>query len=563
MEKITDLKTFLDERVAIEKDYCSKMESWSKKWKSKSENCRPRVCDEDEDDDAAPGLFCILGNAGAFVAPNTSRFIESISGDVSIEIDTLLRELNAAIETGTKGVSNLWTLLKEKEAGVAKDFMTYKKNYKNVLDYRTREIMKFTDCFVRADSVGYLLVDDLNNAISSRNLDKSSSSSSSSSSSISGPSSPFASFSFSTADSAQILTLEQSADTYRSYQQYCGSVVEAKSVLGDLESLVNVLGSNADSIASRSANVLKTISSGMTIEFVQAWEEIISRHRRIGHKLNDLYTLDAMRKLTTSETPLEATEETIDTAASSTEGDMTKGVVQRESMEESFDGDDYLVPSSAGMPKTKSKVITPGDTDLFKPRVHSNEWEKKEEKDASDEGDDNNLTEEEKQELAELDFDALEDGGEFNLDAMPPLLATVHKMEILNMCSSTELNKSAMTRWDMVVLVLTEGMLYVHKINEDLQSKITDSHTIAKDMYEIFKLILGVKPLSTYVLSDISVAVLLHPMYQDAFEVTLKSSQKKQIFLSKSTTSTTHWLDALSLGSETPDGAVIATSTEL
>ena len=134
MEKITDLKTFLDERVAIEKDYCSKMESWSKKWKSKSENCRPRVCDEDEDDDAAPGLFCILGNAGAFVAPNTSRFIESISGDVSIEIDTLLRELNAAIETGTKGVSNLWTLLKEKEAGVAKDFMTYKKNYKNVLD---------------------------------------------------------------------------------------------------------------------------------------------------------------------------------------------------------------------------------------------------------------------------------------------------------------------------------------------------------------------------------------------------------------------------------------------
>ena len=573
-----NLKTFVDERIAIEREYSTKLDTWSKKWRSRSDNCKAIAKKEDsrtidnnnnsnydndndnlsvDEEDETPGLFCILGSAGSFISPNTSKFIDIISGDVLKEIDTLLRELNAAIETGTKGVSDLWSLLKDKEAQVAKDYTFYKKNYKHILDQDTNEIMKLTDCFVRADSVGYLLVDDLKNFDTKKKADHVSSTSSSSSL---GPSSPFASLSFSLTESGQDTALHKNPDTYQTYQQYCGSVLEAKNVLDDLESLVKVLGSNADSISSRTANAMKTISLGMTRDFADAWDTVITRHRRISEKLSNLYSMDTAIKSVTPGSSSGAVEEVTEAATSATENDMSKEHLQRESLDEAFDEEDHLAPPSPDIKKTNSKVIAPGDTDLFRPNEVSGPIDKE---DSCTDDMNNNLSEEEKRELADFDFDALEGGGEFNLDTLPPLLVTINKVEILNTCSSEELNKSAMTRWDKIALILTDENLYVHPIRDELEKKISDVHTMSTNKYEIFKLILGVKPSEVYKLSDINVAVLLHPMYQDAFEVSLKSTEKRQIFLAKSTASIKQWIDSFGIGSEDPDGAVMASSTEL
>ena len=168
LEKLSFLKSFLDERLAIELEYATKMSAWSQKWKTKS-IVKPEVNDLEDiyGEEETPGLFCILGSAGGIIAEGVNQFVGKFSEEITSDIDSLIRELHEAIESGTKGASDLWAQLKQKESKVSKDFMVYKLKYKMCLDKATRDIMTLTDCFARADSVGYLLVEDLLAAVAS------------------------------------------------------------------------------------------------------------------------------------------------------------------------------------------------------------------------------------------------------------------------------------------------------------------------------------------------------------------------------------------------------------
>ena len=256
------MKSFLDERIAIESDYSSRLEKWGATWKSRSPSCNAT----NEDD--APGIMHILASAGGVAANGVSAFVSELSRELSSDLNCLLRELDAAIETGTKGVSSLWNVLKEREATVSKHHFSYKRCFKMILDKSTKEIMTLTDCFARADSAGHLLIDDMINSTEA----------------------------LSARGSTDASELSDCIDIYESYQKYCKSVSDAKSILNDLDTLVQVLDSTAKSTASRSAALIKAMGIAMTENFVKHWEETSTRVSMISKRLHLVYAAEAARR---------------------------------------------------------------------------------------------------------------------------------------------------------------------------------------------------------------------------------------------------------------------------
>lgn len=160
--------------------------------------------------------------------------------------------------SGTKGVSSLWTCLKEKESNVSKNYLFYKNSFISMINNSTRRVMLLTDCFAKADSVGYILVDDMLNSLKDNR----------------GGSDKPSYFSYASADVVGDDPLVgECIDIYPFYQLYCKSAIGAKSVLADLETLVAVLGSNADSIAERCAALIREVGGALTVKIVKQWEK--------------------------------------------------------------------------------------------------------------------------------------------------------------------------------------------------------------------------------------------------------------------------------------------------
>ena len=140
-----------------------------------------------------------------------------------------------------------------------------------------------------------------------------------------------------------------------------------------------------------------------------------------------------------------------------------------------------------------------------------------------------------KAEIDELDFSALDaEEGEFDFSKMPPFLSIV-KIDALHMCCHSELMKGAMCRWDPVIIVLTEKMLFVHKIDEARYSRCLSEE-------ELVSTIMGDVPCKAIVLQGVEASLLLHPVFADAFEI---SKPQRMIFLTKSSHETSSWLDAI------------------
>lgn len=182
----------------------------------------------------------------------------------------------------------------------------------------------------------------------------------------------------------------------------------------------------------------------------------------------------------------------------------------------------------------KTNVISPGDTDLFRTHVQVNP-----------EATTSLLSPEEVQEAAELDFTVIDSEGEFMLTTCPPLLTSIIKLGVLHSCAPMELLKGAMCRWDPVVVVVTEKSMFIHSITDE---NILITHTDTM----LLTALQGDIPKQSFLLNEIDCNLISHPIFSDAFEITaLQQSSAlhcstKLCFLTKNTSATSDWLDAIS-----------------
>ena len=366
-----------------------------------------------------------------------------------------------------------------------------------------------------------------------------------------------------------------------------------------MESLVSLLTSKADSIARRSAVIIKVMTSVMTEDFANTMHGVSHRLGVIHNRVQLIYTADCAKKSAESRDPSTIVSSFEDSARASTptlkgedggsyvdgngdgqgdgnnnndnngdnNGDKGHGNDSKIGCEEEavvMGGDEIghelgrlTISNDESMmsPQKSKKVICAGDTDLFRSEVDAS-YSRQDIDPTVDEA--GNIPEEQLQ-ASEFDFSVLDREGEFDLDTLPPLLSTVSKAEILRSCTAAELTKSAMTRWKTVALVLTESKMYIHNVDDEKVASLKD----ISNCDEVYRLILGDPPANSFRVSDINATVLLHPVFSDAFEVAIRSSSEKLIFLTKGTVSTTEWLDALAPLSPSQDSAVMFSSTEI
>jgi hypothetical protein len=131
-------------------------------------------------------------------------------------------------------------------------------------------------------------------------------------------------------------------------------------------------------------------------------------------------------------------------------------------------------------------------------------------------------------EIDELEKKLEETEGEFDFSAVPPLFTSVLKAGSLHVCSPEELARGAACRWDPVMLVMTDRMLFLHSLNDQQRSSVAAAAvagTVFSDI-DICKSLIGILPSQSIHLSKIQVSLLLHPVFSDTFELTSSQGNK-------------------------------------
>lgn len=462
-------KEFLEERISIDSEYATRLRQWSEKWRSKASSIQS---DGTDDDDMNPGVIQILSSTGGFVASNTSTFTSSVSLSILPELDSILLEVRKCIDSGTKDISALWSMLTEREAAVSREYVSYKNNFKVSLEKTTEEVIALTECFVAASSVGFINVETLLKADAVRTGTVFTEDVLLTSYNISLPTSVFSDLS---------ALREVPPDPYQFYQRYCSAVVSAKNILTDMETLVSVLNESAQAIAKRCATLMKVMADTYTESFIKQYELSIERMLAVTSKLQLIYAADEMNK---SKSSTVATNNTSDSTLAEYPETMVTGET----------GESTRVLSS---PEQNPEEVGSGDDS----------------------------------EIIELERKLEETEGEFDFTAVPPLMTSVLKAGLLHVCSPEELSRGAMCRWDPIGAVLTELTLMLHPLNDEQKNAVTSLSGESTMDIEICKIVLGIPPSHALPLSKMRCSLLLHPVFSDAFEIVVSGAKVDFIYL--------------------------------
>jgi hypothetical protein len=457
----------LEERISIDSEYATRLRQWSDKWRSKASSTQIEGMD---DDDMNPGVIQILSSTGGFVASNTSTFTSSVSLSILPELESILVEVRKCIDSGTKDISALWNMLTEREAAVSREYVTYKNNFKISIEKTTEEVIALTECLVAASSVGFINVETLLKADAVRTGTVFTEDMLLTSYNISLPTSVFS-------DLAALREIPP--DPYQFYQRYCSSVVSAKNMLTDMETLVSVLNESAQVIAKRCATLMKVMADTYTESFIKQYELSIEKMLAVTSKLQLIYAADEINK---SKSSTVATTDTSDSTLA--------------------EYPDTMVSGDAEGPARVLSSTEEGTEGVLS-------------------GDDS--------EIKDLERRLEETEGEFDFTAVPPLMTSVLKAGLLHVCSPEELSRGAMCRWEPVGAVLTELTLILHPLNDEQKSNVTSLSGESTMHIEICKIVLGIPPSHALPLSKMQGNLLLHPVFSDAFEIVV--SGVKVIFI--------------------------------